>query len=98
VLWSLKIPVVSVLVPRLAMSLVRYATAVDIHPAAVISGDAWKGGSVVIGGGDGGDVVVDDDDDDDADAAAAAADHDDDNVDVKREERFLHRRAARQLS
>lgn len=37
-LYTRKVPFVSTFVPRLIMSIVRYCTAVDIHPAAVLSG------------------------------------------------------------
>lgn len=40
VLWRRELPWVSRFVPRLVMSLVRYVTSVDIHPAAKISGAA----------------------------------------------------------
>lgn len=38
VLWCRDLPWVSRFVPRFAMAMVRYVTAVDIHPAAKISG------------------------------------------------------------
>jgi len=37
-LYSLNIPLISLLIPRFTMSVVRYLTAVDIHPAAKLSG------------------------------------------------------------
>ncbi len=37
-LWQRDLPIASRFVPRLVMSLVRYVTSVDIHPAAKISG------------------------------------------------------------
>ncbi|CAM9943074.1 unnamed protein product, partial [Discosporangium mesarthrocarpum] len=59
-LWERHIPVISVIVPRLVMSMVRYATAVDIHPAAKISeggvlldhaSGTVIGSTAVVGGG-----------------------------------------------
>ncbi|CAM9891105.1 unnamed protein product, partial [Sphacelaria rigidula] len=46
------IPIVSALWPRAAMSMVRYATAIDIHPKAQISGDGIlidHGAGLVVG-------------------------------------------------
>ena len=55
-----EVPFVSAVVPRLAMSIARYATAIDIHPGAEISSDGILidhgtglvvGETAVIGGG-----------------------------------------------
>lgn len=46
------IPFVSAVVPRLAMAVVRYATAIDIHPGAEISGEGIlidHGAGLVVG-------------------------------------------------
>lgn len=60
VLLERRIPVVSLVVPRLTMSLVRYATAIDIHPQADIASEGILidhgtgivvGATAIIGGG-----------------------------------------------
>ena len=46
------VPILSSLLPRLVMSIVRYCTAIDIHPAATIAGDGIfidHGAGLVVG-------------------------------------------------